>query len=76
MDQPPGYTTGGPEMVCYLSKALYGLRQAPRAWHARLKAELEGMGILATDADASLFTMHTNHVPTYLPVYVDDADCW
>jgi hypothetical protein len=30
------------------------------------------LGILATDADASLFTMHTNHVPTYLLVYVDD----
>jgi hypothetical protein len=30
MDQPPGYTTGGPGMVCYLHKALYGLRQAPR----------------------------------------------
>jgi transposase InsO family protein len=57
MEQPPGYTVGGSDMVCYLHKALYGLRQAPRAWHARLKAELEGMGILATDADASLFTM-------------------
>ncbi len=72
MEQPPGYETGGPKMACHLNKALYGLRQAPRAWHTKLKAELERMGILATDADPSLFTLHTKNSVTYLLVYVDD----
>ena len=30
--QAPGYADGT-GMVCHLHKALYGLRQAPRAWH-------------------------------------------
>jgi hypothetical protein len=40
MRQPPGYEQGGPKMVCRLHKSLYGLRQAPRAWHAK-----HGMGV-------------------------------
>lgn len=31
MEQPPGYAEGGPSKVWLLKKALYGLRQAPRA---------------------------------------------
>lgn len=33
-------TKGGPMMVCHLKETLYRLRQAPRGWHMRLKAEL------------------------------------
>ena len=40
--QPPGFEEG--ERVCRLLKALYGLRQAPRQWAAKLKEELEGLG--------------------------------
>jgi hypothetical protein len=35
--QPPGFIIAGEEdMVLQLSKALYGLRQAPHAWYAKL----------------------------------------
>ena len=72
MQQPPGYQEGGSGMACRLVKALYGLRQAPRAWHTRLKAELEAIGFTATEADASLFVRHHKDHSVYLLVYVDD----
>ena len=43
--QPPGFTVAGKEkMVYHLRKALYGIRQAPRAWNAKLDATLKEMG--------------------------------
>jgi len=70
IDQPPGYEQGS--KVAHLRRALYGLRQAPRAWHLRLKQELESMGFEASDADPGLFTsQHKTGLITML-VYVDD----
>ena len=43
--QPPGFTVKGAEhRVLRLHKALYGLRQAPRAWNAKLDAMLASLG--------------------------------
>ena len=50
MQQPPGYQQGSAGMVCRLRKALYGLRQAPRAWYAKLKSEFEAAGFPATES--------------------------
>ncbi|KAJ9534630.1 hypothetical protein QJQ45_002886 [Haematococcus lacustris] len=54
MQQPHGFAEGGSNRVCRLQRALYGLRQALRAWHTRLRQELEGMGFTASQADPSL----------------------
>jgi len=70
--QPPGYEEGGADLSCHLHKALYGLKQAPRAWHQRLKADLEEMGFVESEADAGLFTLSTGSASLYLLVYVDD----
>ena len=72
MQQPEGYAEGGPNTVCHLSKSLYGLRQAPRAWHKRLKQELEKMSFTASAADPGLFTAELKHGTVYVLVYVDD----
>ena len=72
MRQTPGYEQGGLKMVCRLHKSLYGLRQAPRAWHAKLKSELESMGFTASTADASLFVRNQGDNVEYLLIYVDD----
>ena len=72
MTQPPGYEQGGPHMVCHLHKALYGLRQAPRMWYAKLKSELEKIGFKASEADAGLFILEHCSNKVYLLVYVDD----
>lgn len=70
MQQPPGFEEGGPNIACRLQRALYGLRQAPRAWHTRLKLELEKIGFQASEADPGLYIYSKGDV--YLLVYVDD----
>ena len=72
IDQPPGYEEGGRNKVAHLHRALYGLRQAPRAWHVRLKEELGNIGFTASDADPGLFTCAHSSGQIYLLVYVDD----
>ena len=44
VEPPAGCHEGAADSGCHLHKALYGLRQAPRAWHTRLTEELTGMG--------------------------------
>ena len=73
VQQPPGYQEGDANMVCHLKRALYGLRQAPRTWHLRLKKELETIGYQAAEADPGLFINNSaKYGATYLLVYVDD----
>ncbi|KAJ9534056.1 hypothetical protein QJQ45_002051 [Haematococcus lacustris] len=71
MHQPAGYEDGSGR-VCRLHRALYGLHQAPRAWHARLKEELEQLGFTASAADSCLFTKMRGSSKVLLAVYVDD----
>jgi histone deacetylase 1/2 len=48
MKQPPGYEcTLNKKFVCRLSKASYGLKQASRQWHSKLKEVLHDLGFLA-----------------------------
>src|SRR5688500_2087707 len=72
MVQPPRYVEGGPRTVCHLRKSLYGLRQAPRAWYAKLKMELEKLGFKESVADAGLFILDKGDHKVFLMVYVDD----
>ena len=72
MKQPPGYEQGGHGIGCRLQKAIYGLRQAPRAWYNKLKSALEEIGFEASDADPSLWVKHDKAGPVYVLIYVDD----
>ncbi|GAQ92751.1 hypothetical protein KFL_011220010 [Klebsormidium nitens] len=72
MQQPKGYEQGGPNVVCHLKRTLYGLRQAPRAWHMRLKEELGNFEFVASMADAALFTGIVAGERVYIVVWVDD----
>jgi Reverse transcriptase (RNA-dependent DNA polymerase) len=41
MTLPPGHkNTSNPSLVCRLKKAIYGLKQSPRAWYANLSFSL------------------------------------
>ena len=73
MEQPVGFQDGGPGMVCKMHKALYGLRQAPRAWYDKLKLELEKLCFVSSAADPGLWVGKSpaGH-DVYLLVWVDD----
>ncbi|WVZ89813.1 hypothetical protein U9M48_036172 [Paspalum notatum var. saurae] len=54
--QPPGFEIPGKEgKVLRLRKALYGLRQAPRAWNAKLDSTLKGMGFEQSPHEAAIY---------------------
>ncbi|KAK0605807.1 hypothetical protein LWI29_030936 [Acer saccharum] len=73
MEQPPGFTHSTlPNHVCKLRKAIYGLRQAPRAWYNELRTFLLSTGFVNSKSDTSLFTLHQSGHTLYLLVYVDD----
>ncbi|KAK1698636.1 hypothetical protein QYE76_015333 [Lolium multiflorum] len=71
MRQPPGYE-GRPGLVCKLDKALYCLKQAPRAWYYRLSSKLQSLGFSASKADTSLFFYNKGGVSIFMLIYVDD----
>jgi hypothetical protein len=58
--------------VCKLQRALYGLKQSPRAWYARLSARLHHLGFVSSKVDTSLFIFSQHGVQIYMLVYVDD----
>jgi hypothetical protein len=58
--QPAGFVDPErPDAVCLLSRSLYGLRQAPRAWFTRFMEYATSIGFKQSRSDSSLFTMHT-----------------
>ncbi|KAF0933840.1 hypothetical protein E2562_019294 [Oryza meyeriana var. granulata] len=58
--QPPGFVAGGHKgKVLRLKKALYGLRQVPRAWNTKLDNNLRELGFTSELPEAT--TKRTNH---------------
>jgi len=73
MRQPLGYEDQAhPQLVCKPDKALYVLKQAPRAWYAQLCAKLQPLGFIPSKADTSLFYYNKSTNSVYVLVYVDD----
>ena len=73
MEQTPGFAQSNlPNHVCRLHKAIYGLRQAPRAWYHELRKFLISEGFTNSHSDTSLFMLHSPSTVLYLLVYVDD----
>jgi hypothetical protein len=71
--QPPGFVIPGKEgEVLHLRKALYGLRQAPRAWNAKLDSTLKGMGFTPSPHEATIYRRGNGGSALLVGVYVDD----
>jgi hypothetical protein len=59
--------------VCKLDKALYELKQAPRAWYSRLSKKLIELGFNSSKADTSLFFYSHHGITMSKLIYVDDT---
>ena len=60
VDQPKGFIqTGKENYVLKLRKAIYGLRQAPRAWYSKLDGTLMSMGFIRSINDQAKCTHQT-----------------
>jgi hypothetical protein len=71
--QPPGFIIAGKEAkVLRLRKALYGLRQAPRAWNIKLDATLKEMGFQQSVHEAAVYRRGMGRSVLLIGVYVDD----
>lgn len=72
MVQPLGFESNDKSLVCKLERALYGLKQVPRAWFEKLAATLYKFGFAQSKCDSSLFMRVTRTNITHMLVYVDD----
>lgn len=61
-----------PHYVCKLRKAIYGLKQAPQAWHHELWQFLLSNGFVNSCVDTSLFILNIVGTTLFLLVYIDD----
>ena len=74
LEQPQGYVHPKyPNHVCKLKKALYGFKQAPRAWYEKLVRCLICAGFQESKADPSLYIKHDGRKILIICIYdVDD----
>lgn len=73
MTPPPGLEDSiTPGKVLRLRKAIYGLKQSPRAWYHKLSSTLKDRGFKRSEADHTLFTLQSPQGIIVVLVYVDD----
>ena len=73
VSQPEGFVIKGKETKVYkLRKALYGLRQAPRAWNEKLNNVLHELNFKRCLKEPSLYRKEEHGCLLIVAVYVDD----
>ena len=73
VEQPKGFVDPHrPDDVYKLKKALYGFKQAPKAWYDRLTAYLTKHGFKRGFADTTLFIRKYKNYFVVAKIYVDD----
>jgi hypothetical protein len=60
------------DYVCKLKKALYGVKQTPRAWYSRLDKYLQQAGFRKGSPDNNLYIKVSQSNILLIEVYVDD----
>ena len=73
MEQPPGFVAQGESgIVCRLHKAIYNLKQSPRAWFGKFSEVVLKFGLRRCHSDHSVFSYTFDRGKILLIVYVDD----
>ena len=74
VEQPPGYVVKGAEKKVYcLQRALYGLKQGPRAWYNRIEAYFLKEGFEKCPYEHTLFLKKSSQgIFLLVCLYVDD----
>ncbi|GJV33972.1 ribonuclease H-like domain, reverse transcriptase, RNA-dependent DNA polymerase [Tanacetum coccineum] len=71
--QPEGFIQQGNSGKVYkLIKALYGLRQAPRAWNMKLDQTLKSLDFKKCNLEQAVYTRRSKTSTLIVGVYVDD----
>ncbi|GKV28694.1 hypothetical protein SLEP1_g37711 [Rubroshorea leprosula] len=71
MKPPPGLTPSS-NKVCRLQRALYGLKQSPRAWFTKFSSTVSEFGFTSSPHDTALFVRKSTQGMVLLLIYVDD----
>jgi hypothetical protein len=75
MEQPQGFIIAGQETkVCRLHKAIYGLKQASRAWNLQFHGVLTELSFTRMYSDAGIYVYYRkgSSGPIFIILYVDD----
>ena len=71
MEQPHGFIQDS-SLVCRLKKSLYDLKQAPRAWYAKMDSFLLSQNFERCKSDPIVYMLRTHDSLLILALYVDD----
>ena len=73
MEQPLGYVAQGEtSQVCLLHRAIYGLKQSPRAWFVKFSDLLTAYGFNPGNSEPIVIRKTTSTGYVVLAIYVDD----
>ena len=73
VDQPEGFVKQGEEDKVYLlKKALYVLKQAPRAWYSKINDHLLSIDFAKSVSESTLYMKHKGNNFLIVSLYVDD----
>eukprot|EP00253_Pinus_taeda_P019102 PITA_19102 len=71
MDQRHGFIQDS-SLVCRLKKSLYGLKQSPRAWYAKMDSFLLSQNFERCKSDPNVYMLRAHDSLVILVLYVDD----
>eukprot|EP00253_Pinus_taeda_P017797 PITA_17797 len=72
LEQPTGFIQTNSSLVCRLKKSLYGLKQTPRAWYAKVDSFLLETRFSRCHFNNTVYTKKVGKSLIILVLYVDD----
>eukprot|EP00253_Pinus_taeda_P035013 PITA_35013 len=72
MEQPLGFIQLDSSLVCWLKKSLYGLKQASRAWYAKMDSFLLDTSFSSCHYDNTVYTKKVGKSLIILVLYIED----